>query len=205
MCGRYGMTHTAAEISALFELLQTEQLEARPELCPTDPVPIVRETEEGRVLETGYRWSFVPFWWKKDLKSVPTSFNAKSEGLAEKPLFRQALKKHRCLVPASYFYEWTPVEGQKKKQRWRIERVDGAPLAFAGLWDRWRPVEGDPLRSCTVITTEANHLMSGIHRRMPVILGADGWGEWLNPETPPERLQELLRPCPDPWLTLRPD
>jgi putative SOS response-associated peptidase YedK len=107
-------------------------------------------------------------------------------------------------VPASYFFEWTAIEGQPKKQRWQIQRQDGEPLVFAGLWDTWRPPEGDPVRSCTIITTEANVLMSSIHNRMPVILDAEAAAEWLDPATPTAELQHLLRACPDLWLEAHP-
>jgi putative SOS response-associated peptidase YedK len=198
MCGRYGVEHTGQQLALYFNLMQPlPNFEPAAELCPTDTVPTVVAREDGRHLDL-QRWWLVPSWWQKELKALPTLFNARAESLTEKPIFRGALQSRRCLVPASYFYEWTKTPRGKLKNR--IERADGAPLAFAGLWEEWRPPEGDPLRSCTIITTSPNHVMEPIHTRMPVILGEDEWDEWLSPATRAADLLHLLQPCPDDWL-----
>ena len=140
----------------------------------------------------------MPGWWKKELKELPSLFNARAEGIAEKPSFRSAFKSRRCLIPASCFYEWRGPKGAKEKMR--IARVDGAPLALAGLWEEWRQPDGTPLRSCTIITTTPNAVMEPIHNRMPVILGEESWDEWLLPHPQPADLQHLLRSCPAEWI-----
>ena len=163
-------------------------------------VSVIRQDAGQVILEPGYRWWLVPGWWKKDLKEVPTTFNARGEECAGKPMFRSAFKSRRCLIPAACFFEWAKPE----KVKTQIGRADGHPLLFAGLWEEWRPAEGESLRSCTIITTTPNAVMEPIHNRMPVILGPEEWREWLDPETPAAQLQHLLRPCPDEWLVARP-
>jgi putative SOS response-associated peptidase YedK len=201
MCGRFGVVHTGAELAGLFELVEVPDVPPQLELCPTDPVPAVTEQADGRHLEL-YRWWLVPSWWKKELRELPTLFNAKGETLAEKPMFRSAFQSRRCLVPASYFYEWS--KGAGGKQKLRISRRDAQPLALAGLWEEWRQPDGTPLRSCTIVTTSPNAVMAQVHTRMPVILGPEGWAEWLSPDSKPDELQHLLRPCPDEWLEIGP-
>jgi len=201
MCGRYGVEHTGAQLALYFDLVKpVPEFEPKAELCPTDTVPTVVGRDDGRHLDL-QRWWLVPSWWKQELKALPSLFNARAEGIAEKPTFRGPFRRHRCLVPASYFYEWAKTPAGKIKTR--IERPDGAPLAFAGLWDEWRPPEGERVRSCTIITTTPNHVMEAIHTRMPVILGPDTWDEWLSPGTAIADLQHLLQPCPDDWLRTR--
>jgi len=133
---------------------------------------------------------------------LPSLFNARAEGIAEKPSFRSAFKHRRCLIPASCFYEWSGPKGAKTKHR--IARADGHPLALAGICEEWPQPDGALLRSCTIITITPNAVMEPIHNRMPVILGADYWDEWLSPHPQPADLQHLLRARPDPWLTVQP-
>ena len=125
----------------------------------------------------------MPWWWKKKAKEAPATFNARAESVAEKPMFRDAFKRSRCLIPASGYYEWqkTPTG----KQPYYYIARDGSPLTIAGLWDEWKDIEtGEPLKSCTMIITNANELASKIHDRMPVLLQPkdfDGWPTtWLN-------------------------
>jgi putative SOS response-associated peptidase YedK len=133
--------------------------------------------------------------------------NARAEGIATKNAYRHAFRKQRCIIPADGFFEWKVVEGQKRKQPMYIHRVDGEPLAFAGLWETWRGPErnDDPLRTCTIITTSANETMAPVHNRMPVILPPDKWTQWLDPEMQDtDALAAFLVPAPSSLLTLYP-
>jgi len=202
MCARFGNTLTSEELSLYFSLPGVNpRLMPRPDIRPTNQIPMILQQDDVRAVAEA-RWWLVPAWWKKDLKELPSLFNARAEGLAEKPSFRSAFKARRCLIPATCFYEWSGTKGSKQKHC--ISRADGAPLAFAGLWEEWRQPEGEPLRSCTIITTTPNAVMEPIHNRMPVILGVEDWDEWLRPHPQPADLQHLLQPCPAEWLQARP-
>jgi len=142
----------------------------------------------------------VPFW-AKDLKIGYKMINARAETVAEKPTFRTAFKKRRCLVPASGFYEWKGQAG--KKQPYYITLKDG-PMTFAGLWESWRSPEDEIVESCTIIVTRANELCERIHNRMPVILAFNDFDPWLHCEIEPEQLQALLEPYPAKVMTAYP-
>ena len=145
--------------------------------------------------------------WAKDLAIGSKMINARAEGIAKKNAYRHAFRKQRCIIPADGFFEWKVVEGQKRKQPMYIHRVDGEPLAFAGLWETWRGTERDdePLYTCTIITTSANETMAPVHNRMPVILPPDRWAQWLDPEMQDiDELEKFLLPAPPSLLTLYP-
>jgi putative SOS response-associated peptidase YedK len=144
--------------------------------------------------------------WSKDDKIAQHTFNARGETVADKPSFRAAFKRRRCIVPASAFFEWRAIPGEKKKQKLRFTSPEEHPLALAGLWEHWkRPETGEMVETYTVITTEANAFMAPIHDRMPVILGERDWDAWLDPDTGnPLLLQSMLAPCPDDWLECAP-
>lgn len=198
MCARYGLELTAEELALYFSVPgESPDVPPLPDIPPTTQVPVILDEGQGRRLEL-QRWWLVPAWWRKDTKQLPSLFNARAEGIAEKPSFRGAFQSRRCLVPASAFYEWAPAPGGKRK--FAIRRADREPLAFAGLWEEWRPPGAEPLRSCTIITTTANRVMAPIHTRMPVILGKADWEPWLEAGTASEHLQSLLQPCPDEWI-----
>ena len=138
---------------------------------------VVRGGETGRAL-VAMRWGFVPHWYKKP-NDGPLLINARAETIAGKPAFRAACRERRCIIPATGFYEWTR-DGDIRLP-WYIQRNDGAPLAFAGVWQDW--AKGDePLTTCAIVTTGANAPMSQIHHRMPVILEQSDWGKWLGEE-----------------------
>jgi putative SOS response-associated peptidase YedK len=126
------------------------------------------------------RWGLVPFFWKKTLKDVPPTFNARAETVADKPMFREAFKRRRCIIPASGFFEWTGEKGDKQPHLFTA--ADGSPiLAFAGLWDNSRdPVSGEELLSCTIIVSGASAWMLPYHDRMPVLLAAKDFDAWLD-------------------------
>jgi putative SOS response-associated peptidase YedK len=137
------------------------------------------------------RWGLIPSW-AKDPSIGARMINARAETLAEKPAFRSAFRKRRCLVAADGFYEWQQ-RGTGPKQPYRIAARNSGPFAFAGLWERWRnPAEGHDVESCTIVTTGANALLSPIHNRMPVILAPESYDLWLDPEAALDRVQDLL-------------
>ena len=137
-------------------------------------------------------WGLVPSWWKKPLAELPSTFNARAETLAERPMFRGAFKYRRCVIPASGFYEWTGAKGAKTPHYFTSR--DGRPLAFAGIWDHWSGLDGgDDLPNATIIVGEANNWMRRFHDRMPIILDWRDAGAWMTGESP----GALLRPAPD--------
>jgi putative SOS response-associated peptidase YedK len=153
--------------------------------------------ENGRRRFRMMRWGLLPSF-VKDPKAGPPMINARAEGIASKSAFRGAFAERRCLVPADGFYEWK-AEG-KAKQPWFFAAANGGPLAFAGIWDRWRPREGEPVESFSIITTGANATMAPIHDRMPAILPEAAWSAWLDPATPLTEIAALLKPAPESTL-----
>lgn len=193
MCGRFTQFFTPAQLAeALGVSGPPRNLRPRYNIAPTTTVDVVRQEEAGRGV-TGMRWGLVPVWWKKPLTELPSTFNARAEMVAEKPMFRDAFKKRRCIVPASGFYEWTGEKGAKQPHL--FSAADGAPvLAFAGLWDRWRdPAADEEVLSCTVIVSGASAWMTPYHDRMPVLLAGDQIGAWLDGSAG----VEVLRPAPE--------
>ncbi len=190
MCGRYTLRTPAPEVARHFNLsAQVEwQLPLRYNIAPTQQIPVVRQTAAGREL-TEVRWGLIPSW-AKDAKIGASLINARSETVAEKPAFRSAIKRRRCLIPADGFFEWIKVG--KQKQPVYCHRRDDGLFAFAGLWERWGEVE-----SCTILTGEPNALMRQYHDRMPVILGAEDFAAWLDPQNDdPGSLTYLYEPYP---------
>lgn len=194
MCGRYAVHANVKELIELFKLKLIEaQVQPRYNIAPTQDIPVVVETDRGRVLKS-LRWGLVPHW-AQDVSIGNKMINARSETLVEKPSFRSLLKSHRCVIPASGFYEWKAEAG--KKTPYYIHRKDDAPFGLAGLWTEWKEKGSDapPLQTCTIITTAANELMQPIHQRMPVVLPPEACGEWLNPDNEDkEELVKLLVP-----------
>ncbi len=171
-------------------------------VAPTQPVWVVYEDGGGRALDL-FHWGLVPSW-AKDPRIGSRMINARAETVAEKSSFRRPFASRRCLIPADGFYEWKKIPGQKKKQPMYLSRVDGEPFAFAGLWEVWRDkfqtaADGEPLSlfSCTIITGEANEKVAKVHDRMPIMLSADGWETWLDPDNhDTHQLQGLLQSAP---------
>lgn len=161
--------------------------EARYNIAPSTQIVVIRDTAEARIASL-MRWGFIPAW-AKDPAAVPMLNNARSETVAEKPMFRQAFQRRRCIVPASGFYEWQKVHGQKTKQPFYIALNDGAPMSFAGIWETVTMADGEQRDTCAILTTAANAVMQPIHDRMPVMLERDNWAVWLNPK--PINIQEL--------------
>ena len=197
MCGRYSITTPVEALQQAFGFPERPNLAPRYNLAPTQEAPVVRREADGKHLAM-LRWGLVPFW-AKDVSIGARMINARCESLAEKPAFRDAFRKRRCLVLADGFYEWTSEGG--KKLPWRIGRTDGKPFAFAGLYERWHAEQPDKLETFTIVTTEANRRLKAIHDRMPVVLSAEAASAWLDPASAAPDLHDLLRPCPDDWLT----
>lgn len=178
MCGRYELhTHPAA-LALAFGLATPPSLKPRYNIAPMQDVPVVRLSHTGERELAHVRWGLVPRW-AKDPAIGSKMINARSETLAEKPSFRTALKKHRCLIPADGFYEWKVVAGAHK-QPIHIGMKDGSPFAFAGLLERWLSPEGQVLDTCTIITTQANAMLAPMHDRMPAIVAPALYSRWLD-------------------------
>jgi putative SOS response-associated peptidase YedK len=200
MCGRFTLTVSGAEVAEWFGLAEDPTLQPRYNLAPTQPLAIIREAAgAGRQL-TQARWGLIPSW-ASDAAIGNRMINARAETVADKPAFRAAFRKRRCLVPASGYYEWKKTDGRKQPY---LIGVGGHPFAFAGLWEMWDR-EGEPVESCALLTTEANGFTRSIHDRMPVILAPADYGLWLDPTVQdPAKLQPLLRPYLDAEMVAHP-
>ncbi len=207
MCGRFVLRASPEAMMTLFDLAEAPLLAPRYNIAPTQPVAIVRVDPDRSLMVPQREWTHVVWGlipgWAKDPSIGARMINARSETAAEKPSFRAAMKYRRCLVPTDGFYEWMKVPGGK--QPMFIHRPDHAPFAIAGLWERWTSPDGSLIESCTLLTTEPNAMMAGIHNRMPVILDPADYEMWLDAgHVKPDAAQHLLRPCPDDWLTAYP-
>jgi putative SOS response-associated peptidase YedK len=195
MCGRFALYSDPFTLARRFEAEALSDLRPRYNVAPSQIIPIVREEGEKRCFALA-RWGLIPHW-AKDMKIGYSMINARAETMASKPAFRNAFKHRRCLVPADGFYEWQVIPDSKIKQPWFIVLEDRQPMAFAGLWEKWRSPEGDDVESYSIIVTDANELTRPIHDRMPVILAPENWGAWFETEAKDaECLQNLLKPYP---------
>lgn len=196
MCGRYNLITDAEALVDFFEIEQTlfdvSNLRPRYNIAPSQNVAIVRDTAQGREL-TMARWGLVPRWWKEE-KSRYSTINARAETVAEKPTYREAFRRMRCLIPATGFYEWKRVDDQMTAHH--ISLPQGGLFAFAGLWDHWDK-QGAGFDSCSIIVTSANDTMQPIHNRMPVILNPVQYNTWLAADHfDRAQLESLLLPYP---------
>jgi putative SOS response-associated peptidase YedK len=223
MCGRFTFTNPTDELAGYFNVLVKTQLSPRYNIAPTQPVSCVRRTAPSATGPSDpkgapvrelvdLRWGLIPYW-AKDPAIGNRMINARSESVAEKPAYKEAFGKRRCLIVADGFYEWKRLKGGK--QPYFIFMADRRPFAFAGLWECWKPQENhlkkitgpgrpkipmsadDRVESCSILTTSPNELVGAIHDRMPVIVPAEYWDTWLDPESNgPEVLGKLLIPYP---------
>ena len=201
MCGRYGRR---ADKQRIAEWMQTHNTDVFDDsylapsynVAPQSLQPVVRlDSETGERELTIMRWGLIPFF-AKDAKIAYSTINARAETVASSPVFREPMKRRRCLVPATGFYEWQALD-KKSKQPWAIELADEDLFVFAGLWDRWKEkATGEPLETYTIITTDPNELLEPIHNRMPVILSPQNYSRWLDPGDPAQLPVDLLRPFP---------
>ena len=189
MCSRYFLDADGNIIAYTFRVPPNDKVKKRFNIAPTQEAPVVRVGREGGREIAMLRWGLVPYW-AKDLKVGTRMINARSEGVAEKPAFRAAVQKRRCIVPATGFFEWQGEAGTK--QPFAITLPHEKLFAFAGLWERWKPAEGEPVETFTIVTTDANTRVAQIHDRMPVILPMDAVETWL--AGPPDAALALLKP-----------
>jgi putative SOS response-associated peptidase YedK len=214
MCGRFVSASPPDELARYFDVDKVAEKVLDPSfnVAPTNDVYVVVETGGIRRLEA-FHWGLIPFW-AKEAKVGQKMINARAETLTEKRTYARPFAKRRCIVPADGFFEWKKVPDQKAKQPMYIHRKDDEPLAFAGLWELWKPKGDDGeyssdesswIRSCTIITTTPNEVMAPIHDRMPVILPPSAWNDWLAPENADvDALGKFLVPAPSALLTTHP-
>ena len=195
MCGRFTLTIDPEHLQEAFPwAVIPNDLRPRFNIAPAQPVAVIPNTGDNRLAM--FRWGLIPSW-AKDPSIGDRMINARAESLAEKPSFRNAYRRRRCLILTDGFYEWKQNPGMKSKQPMYIRLKDGQPFAFAGLWEQWNAPDGTEIRSCTIITTQPNALLEPIHNRMPVILPSDAYPLWLSAEDQqPAQLNELLIPYP---------
>lgn len=185
MCGRYTLKAEGQTVADLFGLHEEPDLESRYNIAPTQQIPVVVE-DASRKLEMMH-WGLIPSW-AKDPSIGARMINARAETVSEKPSYRSAFKKRRCLIVADGFYEWKKTADGK--QPYYLRLGSGDPFGFAGLWESWSMEGGEELRSATIITTEPNEVAAEIHNRMPVILPPDLYDAWLEPDNDDQ--EELL-------------
>lgn len=191
MCGRFSLSVPPDVLEARFDAEVTGSFEPRYNVAPDQRVAAIRDDAPAEV--DGLQWGLLP-GWVEDPEEYSRPINARAETVAETPSFRDAFARRRCLVLADGFYEWRGRRGRKRP--YRVQRADGEPFAFAGLWETWAPPSGEPRRTTTVLTTEANDVVAPIHDRMPVMLERPEERRWLE-EDDPSALRSMLDPYPD--------
>lgn len=199
MCGRFAFYSPKEAVKHLFGVDYPEPLEPRFNIAPTQNVAAIRIGGKGEREPVMLRWGLVPSW-AKELAIGNHMINARAESLAEKPAFRVAYRRRRCVILATGFYQWRSTAASRIP--YFISNTDGQLLGFAGLWDRWEKT-AHPLETCTIITTTASETLRPLHERMPVILAPDDLALWLDGGAHQSALHELLRPAPEASLTFR--
>lgn len=197
MCGRFTLTLDSKQIQDAYPWLNNvpNGIHPRYNIAPTQPIAVV--PNDGNQRLDYYVWGLIPSW-AKDPSIGNRMINARAETLAEKPSFRSAFRRRRCLILADGFYEWKSADGRKSKMPMFIHLKENKPFAFAGLWEVWNSPDGSQIYSATIITTQPNSLVESIHNRMPVILPEAAYEHWLFPgETDPRDLAPLLNPFPE--------
>jgi putative SOS response-associated peptidase YedK len=192
MCGRYTLTSAPEAIRALFRYEEQPNFPPRYNIAPTQPIGIVR-LNEGKRQFALVRWGLLPSW-VKDPKTFTLLINARGESVSEKPAFRNAMKRRRCLIPADGFYEWKAIAG--RKQPFYVRAKPGKPLAFAGLWECWTGPNGEEMETAAIVTTRANRTLAAIHERMPVVVPPEAFDLWLNcAEVDAKTAEALIQPA----------
>jgi putative SOS response-associated peptidase YedK len=201
MCGRFARKSDPRKLAKEFRVAEAPEAESSYNVAPTHNILAVRQNDDGREM-TFLKWGLVPSW-AKDASIGAKLINARAETVEEKPSFRDAFRRRRCIVPADGFYEWKR-EGDRK-QPFFFRLKDERPFGFAGLWERWEGQDGQVINSCTIMTTEANGVLRPVHDRMPVILHPEDYEMWLEAGERERRLlKELMRPYPDEEMTGHP-
>lgn len=200
MCGRYTLISPLDDLLDVFGVPEVHfDYRPRYNIAPSQDAPVLAEDQDGRRIGL-LRWGLIPSW-ADDPAIGSRMINARSETASEKPSFRAAFGRRRCIVLADGFFEWSRpglagrhTEGKGKKVPYWIHLPTQKPFGMAGLWEKWSPPEGDPIYTFTILTTEANDDLRSIHHRMPVILPPDEYRDWLSPDTSPSHLQEMMAP-----------
>jgi putative SOS response-associated peptidase YedK len=193
MCGRYAVTTAPEAMRALFRYPEQPNFPPRHNVAPTQPVAIVRMAE-GRREFALVRWGLVPAW-VKDPRGFSLLINARGESVLDKPAFRNAMRRRRCLFPADGFYEWK--RDGNRKQPWFVRLKSGQPMAFAGLWETWSGPNGEELETAAIVTTTASRSIAHIHDRMPVIVAPEAFDFWLDPNVDARTAAAVIAPAPD--------
>ena len=195
MCGRFTLFEPDKVLAKEFGVSDFPPRSPRYNIAPSQPIAAVRAVPAGNGRELALlRWGLIPSW-SKDPAIGNRLINARAETAQEKPSFRNAFRRHRCLIPSSGFYEW--LRWERGKQPYFVRMRDGHPFAFAGLWDRWESTDEGVIETCTILTTAANAVLAPIHDRMPVILPPGEYDRWLDPSIKdPDSLAPLLVPFP---------
>lgn len=202
MCGRYTLTSAPEAIRALFRYDEHPNFPARYNIAPTQPIAIVRMVDGKRQFAL-VRWGLLPSW-VKDPGAFSLLINARGESVCDKPAFRAAMKRRRCLIPADGFYEWQAT-GKGPKQPFYIHARSGMPLAFAGLWETWMGPNGEEVETAAIVTTAANQTLGPIHDRMPVIVPSEDFNVWLDTANVDAKIAEaIIAPAPDDLLEAYP-
>jgi putative SOS response-associated peptidase YedK len=193
MCGRYTFTSAPEAMRQLFRYLEQPNFPPRYNIAPTQPIAIVRLVEGERRFAL-VRWGLLPSW-VKDPKAFSLVINARGESILDKPAFRAAMKRRRCLIPADGFYEWQ--KAGDRKRPFFIHAKMGTPLAFAGLWETWTGPNGEELETAAIVTTRANGTLAPIHDRMPVIVPPEAFDLWLNcNDVDAKTAEAMIAPAP---------
>ncbi|MFT3671079.1 SOS response-associated peptidase [Aestuariivirga sp.] len=202
MCGLYSFRRSPEETRTLFNYLEEPDFPPRQYVTPGGPMAIVRQGRANRHFAL-VRWGFVPAWAKEVAPGKPL-INARSETVLEKPTFRNAIRRRRCLIPADGFYEWEgDIPGKKKP--YFIHRPDHGLMAFAGIWEHWLGADGSELETAAIITTEANALVATIHTRSPVVIRPEDFALWLDcTDEDAEKIVPLLKPAADDYFEMEP-
>jgi len=194
MCGRYTLISPPEAVRLVFGYTDRPNFPPRYNIAPTQPIAIVRQEGDARRFVL-VRWGLIPPW-VKDPKAFTLLINARAETIAEKPAFRAAFRRKRCLIPADGWYEWQKI-GDKAKRPWHIRATGGGPIAFAGLWEHYMAPDGSEIETAAIVTVDANATLAGIHDRMPAVLAGDAAARWLDPIAEPKELLPLLGPAPE--------
>lgn len=212
MCGRFAQPRSSDELARIFRARRVTELDGDQfNVAPTDEVAAVVEHQGERQLDT-FRWGLVPYYAESS-REAARLINARAETVESSGAFRTAFRRRRCMIPADAFYEWRraapvgPTDGGRspRPQPFAIRRVDGQPMAFAGLWGVWRdPTTAARLFTCSIVTTTANELVAQLHSRMPVVLDESDWDGWLDEGAQPARLRGMLHPTPESVLEIYP-
>jgi putative SOS response-associated peptidase YedK len=204
VCGRYTLASpNPAEVRARFNIAESVEVRPRYNVAPSDDVLAVTTDRDGVPRGELLRWGLVPSWAKQP-DTGAKMINARVETVSERPAYRRAFERYRCLIPADGFYEWRAPTDGAPKQAFHIRPADEGLFAFAGLWSIWYAPDGNKLRTCTILTTVANEAIAPLHDRMPVILAPEHESDWLDAGTPMHRLPDLVAGLPAARTALRP-